>query len=169
LFNSVLVVAVAAVVIAVAAAAGAFHPSPLGRRIACGLAALVAIVGALAIWVVGNQRSNASDIEGRLRQVTATFPPTTTRTTVRAGSNFLVETYVVDGTIAAVAGAVQNSMHSALDRVGQVFNTPWPSGPPNVNVAFTGRNGCDGSVEIGVAFTRRDGKTVIMVSGHCED
>src|ERR1700730_13648462 len=98
-----------------------------------------AVVGAVLVVGCSDQTSNASDIEGRVRQVTLSFPRAATRTAVRTGGNSLIESFVLKGNITVVAGGLRSSIHSAFDRVGLVYDTPSPHGPPSdINVSFTG-------------------------------
>jgi hypothetical protein len=53
---------------------------------------------------------------------------------------------------------------------GQVYDLPAQGdAPAEVEIAFTGRNGCDGSVEVFIDFAPAQGATSISVLGHCED
>lgn len=132
-----------------------------------GVLSAVAVIAILvAGWVLADQRSNDRDIARRVDEIVHRLPAAADQTAQSSGANYRSRTFRVSGSPQAVAQPLYRSL-SDID--GRIYR----SGTGNdieVAVSFSGRNGCDGTVEVAVSLTpAKTGGTSADVGGHCED
>jgi len=163
-----LVVVVAVVVLVVVVVASLGESSP--RTLLWGIPSVAVIALVLVSWRVAEEHSNAGDVNGRVRDVSAVLPPSAQQTTISEGENFRTEMFVVDGDIKAVSASIWGAARAQLGHSAGVWADPAGGDSPSyLAISFQGRNGCDGSVQVNVALSPAERGTSVLVSGSCED
>jgi len=164
----VVVLGVAAVLVGVVALIAWRRSSP--RILVWAVAPSLVVLVALVAWVLADRRSNAAEIERRVRQVSEILPEGATRTAASHGDNFLTESYVIDSQVNVVAPAVWASAKEHLGRSAGLWGDPKQGDAPTyVALSFPGGYGCDGSLQVNLVLADATGMTTASVGGSCED
>jgi hypothetical protein len=160
--HRILVVMVPCAALGVSASAAVAGTKSSGRAQAWAAAALAAAVFALGAWVGADRHSNIGDIAGRVGDVAALLPRPATITSSHHDDNLVEESYRIAADPSSVSASLSSSRLVSTDSVEAAR-------PAHFSASFTGRNGCDGQVEIGVEFLPSASGTVARLTGSCND
>jgi hypothetical protein len=164
---------IAALVVAALATAVVGWSAWRRRRLSVALiggAGCLAVVAVIILgWVLADQRSNERDIARRVDTVASRLPSSAHQVGHTSGSNYRVRTYRLTTdrvTTLSILGRSLTGMpggHTSRFRPAGVRE-------PDFTLAFAGRNGCDGTVEVAVSSRQAaTGDTQVSIEGECED